>query len=167
MIGGIKMAPIQRGYALPPKGTGMTQACPINFSSVDNTTSRIVSFLTALILVLSIVSGSVLWLYLLGADIAVRLYGNKQFSIIYRAAQGIKQMLRLPTRNVDGAAKKVAGHFGLLFILLLIAASRMQLTITGDLLAGIYLLCLSLDVAVNFCIGCKVYYLYRILAERA
>ena len=140
----------------------MAQACPINFSSVDNTVSRTISFLTAFVVALFFVTGQVAWLYALAADLLVRLYGDKRYSLMFRSATGIKHLLRLPTRKVDGAAKKVAGHFGLLFILLQIAAVSFGWTKLLEAVAAIYVLCLLMDVLINFCVGCKVYYLYRI-----
>jgi len=138
----------------------MAQACPINFTTADNTVSRTISLLSAVTVSLFFVSGQVFWLYALGADLLVRLYGNKHYSPLYQAASGLKQLLHLPTMHVDGAAKKVAGHFGLLFIVLQIAANHLGLHYMFDAVAGIYLLCLLMDVAFNFCVGCKVYYLY-------
>ena len=67
-------------------------------------------------------------------------------------------------RNVDGAAKNVAGHFGLLFILLMIAAAHLGLVHTLQAVAALYVFCLLLDTAFSFCVGCKVYYLYRLIA---
>jgi hypothetical protein len=142
----------------------MAQACPINFSSVDNTVSRTVSLFSAGIVVLFIVTGHLFWLYALGTDLLVRLYGNKQYSPLFRAAVGLKRILRLPSHKVDGAAKKVAGHFGLLFIVLQIMTVSLGLHYTFGAIAAVYLLCLLMDVAFNFCVGCKVYYLYRLIA---
>ena len=142
----------------------MAQACPINFSTVDNTVSRIVSLLTVLVVFLSTVTDYLLPLYFLGGDLALRLYGYKHFSVLFHTAKGIKQLLQLPTYTVDGAAKQVAGHFGLLFILLLIVTANAGLSLTFNAVAGVYLLCLLMDVFLNFCVGCKVYYLYRLVS---
>jgi len=142
----------------------MAQACPINFSSVDNTVSRTVSFFSAVAVALFFETGSLLWLYALGADLLVRLYGNKHYSPLFLAASGIKRALRLPTQRVDGAAKKVAGHFGLFFIVLQISAAHFGLHAALVGAAAVYVLCLVLDVLFSFCVGCKVYYLYRMLA---
>jgi len=142
----------------------MAQACPINFTSVDNTIGRLSSLFSAGVVSLFLLTGTSLWLFLLGTDLMIRLYGNKQFSLIDQTSKIIKRFFRLPTRTVDGAAKNVAGHFGLLFIVLMIAASFLGLTYTLDAIAGTYLFCLLLDVFFSFCVGCKVYHIYRLFA---
>jgi len=142
----------------------MAQACPINFRSVDNTVSRIGSLLTAAVVAAFLFSGSSLWLYALGLDLLVRLYGQKQYSPVFQTSRLLKEMLRLPTHKVDSAAKNVAGHFGLLFILLLLLASYFGLSYTLFAVAGTFMFCLILDVLFNFCLGCKMYYIYRLFA---
>lgn len=141
----------------------MAQACPINYTTVDNTLSRTASLMTAIIVTLFLVTGMPVWLFLLGADLTIRLYGNPNGSFVYRLSALIKRLFHLPTRRVDGAAKKVAGHFGLLFIALLLAASFLQLAATQYVIGIVFLVCLLLDVTINFCAGCKVYHLYRLL----
>lgn len=145
----------------------MAQACPINFKTVDNTLSRINSLQTAAVVSLFVATAQPIWLYLLAADLLLRLYGYKPMSPIYRISGVVKRLLRLPTQNVDGASKSVAGHFGLLFILLLIVASHLGLHLTVDIVAGTFVLCLLMDVFLNFCVGCKVYHLYRLLTGAA
>jgi len=142
----------------------MAQACPINFTTVDHTAGRIGSLLAAGIVALFFLTGSAVWLYALGIDLLVRLYGNKQFSPISRTSQRLRRLLRLRERNVDGAAKHVAEHFGLLFVLLMIAAAAFGLTHTLQAVAALYVFCLLLDAAFGFCVGCKVYHLYRLMA---
>jgi len=142
----------------------MAQVCPINFTTVDNTASRIGSLLTSGIVGLFFLTDHPVWLYALGIDLLVRLYGNKQYSPLFQAAKTLRQLLRLPVRKADGAAKNVAGHFGLLFVLLMIAAAQFGLVHTLQAVAAVYVLCLLMDAAFSFCVGCKVYYLYRLIA---
>jgi hypothetical protein len=142
----------------------MAQACPINFTSVDNTASRIRSLLAAGVVGLFFLTGHPAWLYALGIDLMLRLYGNRQFSPLFQTARTLQSLLRLPERKVDGAAKRVAGFFGLLFVSLMIAAASMGLHGPLAAVAALYVLCLLMDAAFNFCVGCKVYHLYRLVA---
>jgi len=143
----------------------MAQACPINFSTVDNTVSRTISLLATGVVALFFITGALPWLYALGADLLVRLYGNKQYSPLYQLAVTLKRLMHLPTQKVDGAAKNVAGHFGLLFVLLQIVAASLGLHYMLAAVAAVYVLCLLMDVLFNFCVGCKVYYLYRLVSK--
>lgn len=139
----------------------MAQACPINFSVVDNTISRINSLQTAAVVIVFVATANPLWLYLLGTDLMIRLHGNKRYSPVNQFSRLIKSFFSLPMQKVDGASKKVAGHFGLLFVAMLIIAQFAGLSAVGSIIAAIYVLCLLMDLILNFCVGCKVYYLYR------
>lgn len=143
----------------------MAQACPINFTSVDNTVSRICSLLTIGVVALFFATGQVLWLYILGADLLIRLYGNKHYSLLFLLAQMLRQTMKLPSRKVDGAAKKVAGMFGVALIASLIVAAHAGLSATLLIVGAVYAACLLLDVVFGFCLGCKVYYLFRLVAK--
>jgi hypothetical protein len=143
----------------------MAQACPINFSVVDNTISRINSLQTAVVVMLFVLTANPLWLYLLGIDLMIRLHGNQRFSPIYQLSRLVKTLFSLPSQKVDGASKKVAGHFGLLFIVMLVTTSHAGFSVGANMIASIYVLCLLMDVVMNFCVGCKVYHLYRFLAR--
>ncbi len=143
----------------------MAQACPVNFISVDNTASRIVSALTAAVVIVAVGFN---WPWLLGLlliDLFVRLHGNKRYSPLYRTAATLKALLALPSRPVDSAAKKVAGHFGLVFIGALTAALLLHWDDTATVIALVFIACLLMDVTLDFCVGCKVYHLYRFVTE--
>lgn len=143
----------------------MSQACPVNFTTIDNTVSRIVSFWTFAIVVTVIGTHAVLPLYLLGIDLLTRLYGNKRYSPLFITAMAVKRFARLPMQTTDGASKTVAGHFGLIFIASMIIALHLHLdeltALTGLVFAG----CLLLDVLFDFCLGCKVHHLYLMLTR--
>lgn len=143
----------------------MAQACPINFTTVDETTSRIISLLTMTAVLAFVLSEVKTVLIVLGIDLLVRLYGDKKMSPLFHAASWIKQLLKLRSYNVDGAAKKVAGHFGLIFILLLLLSALTGNILLMNIVAGIFVACLLLDVLFGYCLGCKMYHLYQFIAR--
>lgn len=143
----------------------MSKACPVNFTTIDNTVSRIVSLMTFVIVIAAVSTQSALLFYLLGTDLVIRLYGNKQYSILFNAASALKRIMHLKTKSVDGASKNVAGHFGLLFIVLLIGTLHLGLSAGMLAITAVFAVCLLLDVVFDFCMGCKVYHLYRILCR--
>lgn len=140
----------------------MSQACPINYTVVDSTVGRVASFLTALAVSGFLFSGEPLILILLGADLMIRLYGDKHHSAVYQLSVFLKRLFKLPSRNVDGAAKQVAGYFGLLLIVLLLLFSYTGFDRIVAAVGGIYIACLVLDIGFNYCLGCKAYYIYRL-----
>lgn len=143
----------------------MSQACPINFTTIDNTLSRVVSLLTVIVVSLFFLTQTPLLLLMLCIDLVIRLYGNTHMSPLFQSARALQRILRLPIRRVDGGAKRVAGHFGLLFALLMLAAFSLNMHLALVAIAATYVLCLLLDTFLNFCAGCKIYHLYRMLSK--
>lgn len=143
----------------------MSQACPINFTTIDNTLSRVVSLLTVIVVSLFFLTQNPLLLLMLCIDLIIRLYGNARVSPLFQLARALQRIFRLPTRRVDGGAKRVAGHFGLLFVLLMLAAFTLGMQPALVVVAATYMLCLALDAVFGFCAGCKIYHLYRMLAQ--
>jgi hypothetical protein len=62
---------------------------------------------------------------------------------------------------VDGGAKRLAAYFGLTFMILLAFESFFHLRDILYITAGVFLSCAFLEVAFDFCIGCKIYFLIK------
>jgi hypothetical protein len=144
----------------------MAHSCPINFERVDATTIRIISLLVMSTVVLHIIVGSPLILLLLVIDFMIRLYADKNYSLTYRVASWIQNSLKLEPKYEDAGAKRLASHFGLLFTLLLLSASILELPVAFYTIAGIFLGCASLEVLFGFCVGCKVYFIIQKLLPK-
>jgi hypothetical protein len=139
----------------------MYESCPITFHQVDGTLARLSSFFIILSVIVFF-STSFAWiLYILIADFLVRLYSNKSYSPIYNLALFTKKILHLKTDMVDGGAKRLAAYFGLTFMILLAFESFFHLRDILYITAGVFLSCAFLEVAFDFCIGCKIYFLIK------
>lgn len=145
----------------------MSQACPLLYRQVDGTLSRINAFSVSAVLVLFLSTSQPLWLYLLGADFLIRLYGRKTFSPIYIISMGVKQLFRLSANMTDAGAKRLAGHMGISLVVLLLISSHMDLKTLELVLAVVFLLCASLEWAFDYCIGCKIYYIVKKISGMA
>ncbi|MEA3523181.1 MAG: DUF4395 domain-containing protein [Campylobacterota bacterium] len=139
----------------------MIRSCPINFQRIDATTIRIVSFIVIIAIVLHVSISSSWILLFLVFDFMVRLYGDNNYSLTFRLATWVQKQLRLPSKYEDAAAKRLAGHFGLLFTLLLLSAYLLELPQFFYTVATIFVSCASLEVLFGFCVGCKVYYVIQ------
>ena len=131
------------------------------FRQIDATAARINSLWIAVVVVLFLTTSHVAWLFFLSVDYIVRLYGQKVYSPIHLFSVGVKQLLKIPTKMSDAGAKRLASQFGLLFVILMIVAFYVQYDLMMYVVAGVFLLCLALDFLLNFCVGCKVYYLIK------
>ncbi len=139
----------------------MAISCPISLKQIDATLVRIGSFYVIAMVSLFLISSNIIVLYLLGIDALFRVYGPKQFSFIYQLALVTKHLLRLRAKMADAGAKRLAGQFAVLFVLILIAGHHLELSIFVRLTAGIFLLCASMELLFDFCVGCKVYHIIK------
>ena len=139
----------------------MAQSCPLAFRQIDGTVARLNALSVFLLLSLFVFVTNPLILLFLGFDFIIRLYGNKKLSPIFQISKGIKKLFGFRAEMVDAGAKRLAAHFGLFFVLLLLAANLSGLNVLMYSAAAVFLFCLSLELLFGYCIGCKIYFIYR------
>jgi hypothetical protein len=139
----------------------MAQVCPLAFRQIDGTVARLNTISVSLVLVFFLMTGEPLWMLFLALDFIIRLYGQKSFSPVYQVSMALKKLFGLKSEMVDAGAKRLAGHFGLAFVLITLGTSLLQLSLLMYAAAAVFLFCLMLELAFGYCIGCKVYFLYR------
>lgn len=139
----------------------MSNACPLNFQKVDENVSRISALFVATLVVAYLLLHNVFVLYFLVLDFVLRLFVNRTNSPIILSAQFFKNILNIQEKLVDGGAKKLAGFFGLFFVVLLLLAHYFTSWGISMSVAAIFLLCSLLDVFFNYCLGCKIYHIIR------
>lgn len=145
----------------------MAHSCPINFQRVDATTVRIISLFVITAVLVHMMLASKLILVFLAIDFMIRLYADKNYSPIYRMASLLQQSINLEPKFEDAGAKRLAMYFGLLFTLLLLSASILELPVAVYTIAGIFIGCASLEILFGFCVGCKVYYIIQKLLPKS
>ncbi len=139
----------------------MAHACPVSFKSINLTVSRLSSFIVSLLVLCYLYSYNVYILYFLFIDFSTRLFYDKKFSLVDTLSRVLKSTLRLKDIFVDSGAKKLAGIFGLLFVVLLIVSHFMDLKVFAFVVAGVFILCSLMDALVNYCVGCKIYFIIK------
>ena len=139
----------------------MAQSCPLAFRQIDGTIARLNALSVFSLLVLFSYINNPFILVFLGADFMIRLYGNKSYSPVFQLSHLLKKVFALKTEMVDAGAKRLAAHFGLFFVFLALAATLSGATVLMYITVGIFLFCLSLELLFAYCIGCKVYFIYR------
>lgn len=139
----------------------MAQACPLAFRQIDGTVARLNALSVFILLVSFVYIPNPFVLLFLGLDFMVRLYGSKSFSLVFLLSKALKKIFKLKEAMTDAGAKRVAAHFGLVFVLLSLGAYLADLTVLMYTIVAVFLFCLSLEVLFAYCIGCKVYFIYR------
>jgi len=139
----------------------MSNSCPLNFERVDSNVSRLSSLFVASLVILYLFTSNIYILIFLAVDFVIKLFVNKELSPIAMLSHTIKVTFRFKDKFTDGGAKRLAGMFGLLFVLLLILTHFLNVWAGSLVVAGIFLSCSLFDVFFNYCIGCKVYFIIK------
>lgn len=139
----------------------MAQSCPLAFRQIDGTIARLNALSVFLLLSLFVFVSNPLVLLFLGLDFMIRLYGNKSLSPIFQLSKALKKLFGLKSEMVDAGAKRLASHFGLFFVFVSLAANLAGLSVLMYSAVGVFMFCLSLELLFSYCIGCKIYFIYR------
>ncbi len=139
----------------------MSPACPITFRQIDGTIVRINALSLSLILVAYLFSGEISFIYILGVDLIIRLFINVKLSPINQLSHLIKAAIRAKTQNTDAGAKRLAGFFAIGFAWTVIILHSFGLVYEAKVLSSVFLAFSSLELFFNFCVGCKIYFIYK------
>ncbi|MDB2562276.1 DUF4395 domain-containing protein [Sulfurimonas sp.] len=139
----------------------MSYSCPLNFVQVDSNASRLSSLIVASLVVIYLFTSIEYILYFLVLDFSVRLFVNKAYSPISIVSLRARKLLKMEEKFTDGGAKRLAGIFGLIFVSSLVVTHFLALGSLTYIVAGIFLSCSLLDVFINYCLGCQIYYIVK------
>lgn len=139
----------------------MSVACPLNFKKVDANVNRFSALFVAALVGLYLYTTNVYILYFLTFDFVMKLFLNRGISPISMLAEFFKGVFKIKDHLVDGGAKRLAGLFGLLFVLLLIVTHYLDLWSASLGVAIVFLACSLLDVFFGFCIACHIYFIIK------
>jgi len=139
----------------------MSQACPLNFIPVDSNSSRISALIVATLIITYVITLNEYILYFLIVDAVMKLFIKKDYSVIFISALSLRKLFKIQEKMTDGGAKRLAGIFGFTFVLLLLGAHFLNLFIASLLIAAIFITCLLLDVFLDYCFACKIYFIIK------
>jgi hypothetical protein len=91
----------------------------------------------------------------------MKLFLTRGISPISMLGEFLKEYLKIKDKFVDGGAKRLAGFFGLFFVLLLIGVHFFHAWGVSLIVAALFLSCSLLDVFFDFCVGCKIYFIIK------
>ena len=137
------------------------KSCPISLISVDSNIARINAFYVGLLFTLFIVFQNLALVLFLILDFVIRIFLNKEYSLLFMISKKTKQLVKLQSVKVDAAPKKLAALFGLVFLLAITAIHLAGMTLLFYLFSGVLLACIFFEVAFSYCLGCEIYHLYK------
>lgn len=139
----------------------MSNTCPLNFKKVDSNVSRFSAFVVASLVIVYLLTSNVFVLFFLTFDFIMKLFVNRGISPIALLGEFLKGFFKIKENYVDGGAKRLAGLFGLFFVLLLTLAHYIAPWEVSLGVAAVFLTCSLLDVFFDYCLGCKIYYIIK------
>lgn len=139
----------------------MSNACPLNFKKVDSNLSRFSALSVALLVLFYLFTSNIYILIFLALDFIIKLFISKNLSPISTISRYIKTLFKVEERLTDGGAKRLAGFFGLFFVLLLIVMHSIAPWELSLGVAALFLVCSLLDAFFDYCIGCKIYFIIK------
>jgi len=139
----------------------MAPTCPVTFRQIDGTIVRLNALSLSLILLAYLLTAQVVFIYILGFDLIIRLFINKRLSPINQISRLLKVLFRAKTNNTDAGAKRLASFFALGFSWTIIALDSLGYMNEAMILSGVFILFAALEFIFNFCVGCKIYFIYK------
>lgn len=136
-------------------------SCPLNFKQVDENLFRINALFVSFLVLLYLFSEIMPIMLFLVLDFVIKLFFEKLPSPLTFLSQRVKKLFHIEDLLIDGGAKRLAGFFGLFFMLLLLGTYFLHSFPVSLVVAALYLLCSSLDILFGFCIGCKIYFIIK------
>lgn len=138
-----------------------TKSCPISFELIDANLVRINSFYVGLLFMLFLFTqNSAIILFLL-FDFITRIFINKEYSLLIMLSKKTKQVLNIQAKMQDIAPKRLASYFGLIFTAFIAVSSLLGFEIVLYSSSAILAICIFLEVAFSYCLGCEIYHLYK------
>lgn len=136
----------------------MSPSCPISTRRVDANMVRIISLQVVFITIALIVTAHPLLAYILFFDFSVRLLRKNEFSLFHIIGNIIINKWGISPKLCDESPKRFALSLGFMISLLIALFYTTGFNTIGTSIAIILVLCSALEVAFDFCIGCKLYY---------
>lgn len=143
----------------------MSNACPISYEKIDATIVRLNSISISILLLLFIMSGEVLFVYLLLADVLIRILRKNRFSPILLISKAIQTRFKLKAKNEDAAAKRFTLYLALGFSLIVVIFVLASYHVFASIVAIIFVICSSTEALFGYCIGCKMYQIGMSISE--
>ena len=137
------------------------KSCPVSFIKIDANIVRINAFYILVLFSLYLFSMNKFIILFLLTDFAIRLFVSKNYSPLYFLSSRTKELLHVRTKLEDNAPKTLATYFGFLFLSLILLFDLLHVETLFYATSGMLLVCLFLELAFDYCLGCKIYYLYK------
>lgn len=131
--------------------------CPISTNKIDEHIARLNATFTVLLITALILTNNILIATFLLVDFTLRGTENSKYSILSIFSKFIINLLGLKKKPVNSGPKVFAARIGIVFSLLVILFSILNLQTAALAFASIFGVCAFLESALGFCVACRIY----------
>lgn len=142
-------------------------SCPISTRRVDSNIIRAISFQIALFSIILFVTQEMFFAVVLLFDFIIRTLRFQKFSPFYIIANFILTGWGVAPKLCDESPKRFALYLGLSISGLLVILFALKLFTLATIILVILFICAILETALDFCIGCKIYYAIQVIKGMA
>jgi hypothetical protein len=144
------------------KGKNMSPSCPISTRRVDSNMARIISFQVSLFTVTLLFTQESFFALLILFDFLMRALRLSSFSPFELVGKFVISGWGVAPKLCDESPKRFALYLGLVTSLFIAVFYFAGFATFATVIAVILLICALLEAVLDFCIGCKIYYLIQI-----
>lgn len=138
----------------------MAEACPVSLRIIDANVVRLNALSISILIGLFLYTQNIFIVYFVAFDFMTRLFIKPQYSSIFHLSRTIQKIFNIPVKKADAGPKRFAAKIGLSLSLLIIALYHLSLCPAPCAVAIIFVICTSLEVIFNYCLGCKFHSIF-------
>lgn len=140
----------------------MSISCPISHRRVDTQMVRAISVLVTITAILFLLTSHIFLVYLLLIDFSLRLLRFNRYSPFFQLSLAILKRLHIQPKMSDEAPKRFALYLGWGMSIMIVLFISFGLAQYAAIFVAILLVCATLEMLFEFCVGCKVYQYLKI-----
>lgn len=131
--------------------------CPVSNRKTNETTIRIIAFITLLLILISVYTSNFFLSLFLLIDFSLRGFLNGKGSLLKLTAQKIVKHFNLKTKTINAAPKEFAAKIGFAFTLLILFSQVANYNTLAFIFGGVMIFCTLLESIFSVCLGCYFY----------
>ncbi len=131
--------------------------CPINNKKADENVARSNAAFTVLFLVIFQLSANPLIILFLLADFLLRGFDLAAYSPLAFVSKKVMSVLSLKPKIINAGPKFFAAKIGAVFSLSILVSALLGFNQLAFVFSAVFGVCAFLEVAIGFCLACKIY----------
>ncbi len=135
----------------------MAHICPIEGTLINEPTVRVVAGLVAITAAVGVYFQSPIIFLFLAFDFFVRGFDKKEWSLFRYFGIKTVTFIDIKEKLIDSGGKKFASKVGFILSSILTLSAFLQFSTIVYTLGGILVLFATLESALAYCVGCKIY----------